>query len=178
MGWPTNRTRHTGPVTGSSTVDNATPDVDRVLDELRAGGHRVTAARRAVITALAEVDTHPTVEQIATRVEERWPGLHLSTIYRTLETLAELGVVSHVHLGHGTAYHLTRPAHGSSHLHAQCRACQRVLDLPGDLLEGVRDHLRALTGFDLDPHHVALSGLCRECAGPAATSTAPGRRSP
>ncbi len=104
------------------------------------------------------------MEQISADLEARTPGLSLSTIYRTLETLAELGFVTHVHLSHGTtAYHLTQAPSGDGHVHAQCRACGRVIDFPSDILNPVRRKLSALAGFTLEPHHVALSGLCQDC---------------
>jgi Fur family ferric uptake transcriptional regulator len=82
-------------------------------------------------------------------------------VYRTLETLSELGVVQHVHVGHGTTtYHL---AGAEPHLHAQCGRCGTVLDLPGRLLDDVAAQLLAEHGFALDPSHVALSGVCARC---------------
>ena len=83
------------------------------------------------------------------------------------QRFAELGVVTHVHLAAGTAYHLADPAgatSGAHHVHAQCRSCRRVIDLPDGILDGVRRQLAASEGFALEPHHVALSGLCRDCA--------------
>lgn len=91
--------------------------VELVLDRLRAGGHRITTARRAIIASLARGEGHPTVEQISADLEARTPGLSLSTIYRTLEILAELGFVTHVHLSHGTtAYHLTQVPSDGGHV--------------------------------------------------------------
>lgn len=138
--------------------------VGHVLDRLRADGHRITTPRRVIIGALARIDAHPTVEQISAEIETEAPGMHLSTIYRTLETLAELGVVTHVHLGHGTtAYHLTMATSGQKHVHAECRVCGRVIDFPPDVMNPVRRELAELAGFSLDPHHVALSGTCQDC---------------
>jgi Fur family ferric uptake transcriptional regulator len=140
--------------------------VERVVEHLRAHGHRITMPRRAVIDALARAEEHPTVDRIAAEVAERWPGMHLTTVYRTLETLTELGVVSHVHLAAGTAYHLADAAGGRpAHVHAQCRGCHRVIDLPDGVLDDVRRQLDESAGFRLEPHHVALSGLCADCAG-------------
>ena len=66
--------------------------------------------------------------------------------------------------GLSTAYHLADSAGGMpAHVHAQCRTCHRVIDLPDDVLDDVRRRLDASAGFRLDPHHVALSGLCRDC---------------
>lgn len=144
-----------------------TPDetVSTVVDHLRAHGHRITMPRRAVIDVLARAQEHPTVDRIAADVAERWPGMHLTTVYRTLETLAELGVVDHVHLASGTAYHLADSAGGRrAHVHAQCRSCHRVVDLPDGVLDDVRRQVDRTTGFRLEPHHVALSGLCRDCS--------------
>lgn len=139
--------------------------VERVVDHLRAHGHRITMPRRAVIDVLARTDGHPTVDRIAADVAERWPGMALTTVYRTLETLAELGVVNHVHLAAGTAYHLADTAGGRpEHVHAQCRECHRVFDLPDGLLDDVRRQVGASTGFRLEPTHVALSGLCADCS--------------
>lgn len=144
---------------------DAVDAVDAVLLTLRERGHRITMPRRAVIDALSRAEGHPTVEQITADIAERWPGIHLTTVYRTLETLAEVGVVTHVHLASGTAYHLADTAGGMpAHVHAQCRTCHRVIDLPDDVLDDVRRRLDASAGFRLDPHHVALSGLCRDCA--------------
>lgn len=141
-----------------------TAEVVRALGQLRSGGHRVTGARIAVIETLARLDGHPSAEELWSALEHRHPGVHRATVYRTLETLADLGVVTHVHMSHGTtAYHLTGLVAGREHLHARCRVCGRVFDLPGNLLDPVRRRLARENDFNLDPHHVALSGTCLTC---------------
>jgi len=150
----------------ADTESRVAATVDLVLDELRAAGHRVTLPRRAVIDVLARSQDHPTVDQIAGEIGSRWPGIHLTTVYRTLETLAEVGVVNHVHLASGAAYYLAHIAGGHpEHVHAQCRRCHRVIDVPTGTLDDVRRQLEDLAGFRLEPHHVALSGLCADCTG-------------
>ncbi|PSL08217.1 Fur family ferric uptake transcriptional regulator [Haloactinopolyspora alba] len=147
------------------TPDDPPAAVRRALQRLRAGGHRVTGARRAVIEVLAEAaGGHPSAEQLCGRVSERYPAVHRATVYRTLERLASLGVITHVHVGGAaTTYHLAGAAGRHEHLHASCRACGRIIDLPGDLLEPVRERLAAENAFDLEPPHVALSGTCHAC---------------
>jgi Fe2+ or Zn2+ uptake regulation protein len=82
-------------------------------------------------------------------------------VYRTLDTLAELGVVEHVHLGHGPAvYHLTQDPHH----HLICRSCGAVVEAPANLLTGVAKRVRDQYGFALDAKHFALSGRCSACA--------------
>lgn len=143
------------------------PMITRALEQLRLKGHRITTPRRVVIEALARRGGHPSADELCVEIEQWHPGIHRTTVYRTLETLTELGEVTHVHMGHGaTAYHLARSVGGHEHLHARCRACGRVFDLPPDLLEPIRRRLAQDSGFILDPRHVALSGLCRGCHEP------------
>jgi len=132
-----------------------------VLEGLRAAGVRVTAARRAVVHALVDADDHVTADELAERIADRQPDVHRSTVYRTLDALERLGVVTHVHLGHGRAvYHLT----DRMHQHAVCEGCGLVVELGDDVLGEVQARLERETGFVVDPHHFALVGRCRHCA--------------
>ncbi|AYF30016.1 transcriptional repressor [Micromonospora tulbaghiae] len=132
--------------------------VAKVAAALRNNGDRMTASRRAVIEVLVHEPGHISAEQVAAAAAH----VHRSSVYRALETLTELGFVQHVHLGHGsTAYHLIN--HTGPHLHAQCRSCGTIYDLPGPLLDAVARRLDRDLGFRLEAHHVALSGTCSAC---------------
>jgi Fur family ferric uptake transcriptional regulator len=123
----------------------------------------MTRPRRAVLGALARAPGHMTAEEVCTAVAVDDPGVHRASVYRTLEAMSSLGVVQHVHVGHGgTTYHLAgrRPPH----LHVQCRVCGSVLDVPTEVLDGAATELQRLYGFTLDAGHVALSGACARCA--------------
>lgn len=128
---------------------------------LRARGERMTGPRRAVLTVLAVEGRHLSAEEVVAKVASSDLGVHRASVYRTLEALSGLGVVQGVHVGHSTAYHLV-PV-DDRHLHAHCRDCRAVIDLPPDLLDGVATELSRRYGFALDPGHVALSGLCAGC---------------
>jgi Fur family ferric uptake transcriptional regulator len=137
--------------------------VETVAVSLRSRGERMTQPRRAVVATLARTEDHLSAEEILADASKAYPGVNRSTIYRALETLADLGVVQHIHSGRAaTMYHLTTE-HGP-HAHATCDSCGRVIDLPDDVLASAAVRLRADEGFVLDPGHVALSGLCRDCA--------------
>ena len=137
---------------------------------LRASGERVTPARYAVlcvVDAADLADEHLTAEQVGARVAELAPAVHRATVYRTLTSLVETGVLSHVHLGgSATVYHLAEqpPAEEHGHAHVQCHACGRVLDVPPELFDGVATRLRDELGFVLDTGHAALLGRCADCA--------------
>ncbi|HEX3707630.1 MAG TPA: Fur family transcriptional regulator [Mycobacteriales bacterium] len=142
---------------------------------LRAAGQRVTKPRVAVLASVLAADgDHLSAEEILSQVAARSDGAHRATVYRTLDGLADAGVLLHVHLDRGlTAYHLVDPHAGSAadhdhehpaHLHAQCVSCGRVVDLPSDVLGDTADRVRRASGFALDASHVALSGRCADCA--------------
>jgi Fe2+ or Zn2+ uptake regulation protein len=141
----------------------------RVLALVRDRGGRVTTSRRAIIDALLSApDHHVTAQALAERVQASHPDIHASTVYRTLDTLTELGVVEHTHLGHGaTVYHLT----DERHQHLVCERCGAVVEVPLRAFDPLVTELRATYGFTVHPEHVALVGRCRACA---ATAGPPG----
>jgi Fe2+ or Zn2+ uptake regulation protein len=136
-------------------------ELEDLLAELRARGGRVTTARRVVLADLVRRGSaHPTAEQIARRVARTNPGLHLSTIYRTLDALEELGIVTRAGIGDGAAtYHLA----ADRHHHAVCESCGTVIELPDSALAPIVRRLEREHGFAADPHHVTITGLCAGC---------------
>jgi len=88
----------------------AARDTERVPqawdEQLRARGYRVTPQRQLVLEAVARLG-HATPEDVGAEVRQAARGVNISTIYRTLELLEQLGMVTHAHLGHGApTYHL------------------------------------------------------------------------
>ena len=142
-------------------MNGSPPSADDILSLLRAKGDRLTASRRAVVDALLAGGHHSTADEIATRVAERHPEVHRATVYRTLDRLEEVGVITHVHLGHGpTTFHLNdRPHH-----HAVCSSCGAVVEVSLAALDDLAAQLRSEHGFELSTQHFALSGRCRNCA--------------
>jgi Fur family ferric uptake transcriptional regulator len=147
---------------------------DRATALLRTVGQRVTKPRVALLSSIiAAGGEHLSADALHEQVGGGDPPIHRATVYRTLEGLASAGVLRHVHLDRGlTAYHLvdrTRPTtpQPAPHLHAQCSQCGKVTDLPADVLGDTSIRIRRVTGFRLDASHVALSGVCRDCAAPA-----------
>ena len=128
--------------------------------ELRARGYRLTPQRQLVLEAVGEIG-HATPEEIATAVRKTASGLNISTVYRTLELLEELGLVRHSHLGHGApTYSL---AEQDDHVHLVCRSCDGVQEVPAEVIGEVIATLVAQEGFVVDVGHSTLFGQCREC---------------
>ena len=89
---------------------------------LRARGLRLTAQRQLVLQAVLELG-HATPEQVHTAVREVAAGVNITTIYRTLELLEELGLVTHTHLSHGSPTYHAAGEH--QHVHLVCRELRR-----------------------------------------------------
>lgn len=122
---------------------------------LRDRGYRLTAQRVRVLKALAGLG-HGTPESIAARGE-----VDLSTVYRTLELVEELGLVTHAHLGGGApTYHL---AADEPHVHLVCRRCGDVAEAGPDLVAGLVDRLQRERGFAVDVAHISVTGECAGC---------------
>lgn len=143
---------------------NREPHPDRlsaIAADIRQRSGRMTAPRQAIIQRLLVSDGHITADELAAQVQEDLPEVHLSTVYRTLDTLEELGVVEHVHLGHGRAvYHLA----DQGHQHLVCDGCGMVVEVPDALFAELGQVLADQYGFVIRPHHFAVPGLCRRCA--------------
>src|SRR5579863_10459474 len=115
-----------------STTSETTARVGEILDLLAARGMRRTSARQSILEALLGSENHVTAEGIATEVNRRFPSVDVSTVYRTLDTLEQLGVIDHTHLSHGPAiFHLAE----DDHQHLVCERCGRVDEVPPDKLE-------------------------------------------
>jgi Fe2+ or Zn2+ uptake regulation protein len=141
----------------------AIPAAEQILEQLRAHGGRITTVRRAVITALVTAeDHHVTADDLAAAVQVEHPDVHRSTVYRTLDALEQLGVVDHVHLGHGRAvYHLT----DNPHQHLVCECCGKVIQVPDETFDDLAAAIQAQYHFAIRPHHFAVLGRCADCDG-------------
>lgn len=149
-------------------VNAATPDVETILSSIRGAAKRVTVAKRTVAEVLVDAPGHLTVDEITSAVQRRRPEVSPSTIYRILEEFEELELVVHAHLGQPAAvYHLAGVVHG----HLTCESCQNTVEIPSSHFDALSRELLANYGFQLDRHHVALSGRCRHCRDAAASSS-------
>lgn len=146
-------------MTGDRAADGR---VEALLGRLRRGGGRITNSRRALLEALVgSAGHHLTAQDLAEAVQRAAPDVHLSTVYRALESLEEKGIVAHTHLGHGRAvYHLA----DEPHQHLVCERCQAVVEVPDDVFTELAGTLERAYGFVVGAHHFAVVGRCASCA--------------
>ncbi len=128
--------------------------------DLRARGYRLTPQRQLVLQAVDSLG-HATPDDVLTEVRRTATGVNISTVYRTLDLLEELGLVSHAHLGHGApTYHL---ADRHQHMHLVCRDCEKVTETEVAIAAPFVESLRATHGFETDMKHFAIFGRCADC---------------
>ncbi len=128
---------------------------------LREHHHRLTPQRRTVVAALAEFEGHVTTSRLIERCLARDPGFVPSTVYRTLDLLEELGVVTHIHDAEGhEEYH---PVPAAPHAHLICRQCGATREVGADELGDFIGHMLDAHAFSVDVGHLAVFGRCRGC---------------
>jgi Fur family ferric uptake transcriptional regulator len=136
--------------------------LDSAIAALRARGLRVSAARRLVLEALFAADGPVSVDELARGLGGRVPCSDLASSYRNLETLEELGLVRHMHLGHGPARYVL--AGRREREYVACEACGSFVVADEAALDEVRALVRDAFGYEVRFAHFPIVGLCPECA--------------
>ncbi|MCL5735624.1 MAG: transcriptional repressor [Actinobacteria bacterium] len=138
---------------------------------LQEQGYRLTPQRTLVWDVLRAQDSHVSAEQICTRVQETFPHVNLSTVYRTLELLVELGLVRETLLGPGTRFFEVEEE--IPHHHLVCESCGVVAHIHDEDLAGLGKALETGNGFTL--REATIFGRCENCRN--AQGEAPGAHS-
>jgi len=129
-------------------------------ERLRASGHRLTPQRELVLAAV-ETLGHATPDEVYAEVRKHSQSVNLSTIYRTLELLNELGLIRHAHLSdRAPTYH---SATGHEHAHFVCRGCRKTISVGRGEMEEALGPLAAQHGFRPDYGHLTVFGTCADC---------------
>ena len=128
---------------------------------LKEKGYRLTPQRLMVLEALHSVDNHISAEDIFGRVKARYRYANISTVYRTLDLLKELKLITEINLDDGCIrYHLSEKGH---HHHLVCSTCGKIIDLPESALKILGETLAKEYKFQADLKHLAVFGICSEC---------------
>jgi Fur family transcriptional regulator, ferric uptake regulator len=128
---------------------------------LRESGHRLTPQRELVLAAV-ETLGHATPDEVYAEVRTHSSAINLSTVYRTLELLDDLGLIHHAHLSdRAPTYHSTS---GHEHSHLICRSCRRVISVERHDMEAALGALAHRHDFGPDYGHLTIFGTCADCA--------------
>ena len=133
-----------------------------IENTLRQGGYKITPQRRTIIAAITATREHLTPAAVYEVVRQQNPGIGLVTIYRTLEILAELGLICQIHIGGNCrSYLIRRPS--EHHHHLICSDCGTVIDFTDCDLHELETRLSKETSFKINGHLLEFLGQCRKC---------------
>lgn len=141
------------------------PVEDEIVAELRRARQKVTPQRLMVLTALRSMPGHPSASEIFGRVRESYPYVDISTVYRTLAALKDLGLVTETDMGAGDLRY--QWAGETPHHHLICQRCGDVAEIEHDLMARLGEHLQERYGFTARMDHFAIFGVCRACGAAA-----------
>ena len=132
-----------------------------IADKLSELGYRLTPQRVMILAAIENSDHHISVEEIYAQIAAKYPQVNISTVYRTLELLEQLGLVTETDLGGGRVrYH---PVDKGHHHHLVCQECGAISDLDESLLSSLKNTLLREYKFSADLRHLAIFGYCVNC---------------
>lgn len=135
----------------------------RTANYLRRLGYRLTPQRLMVLSSLGASASHVSADEIHTQVCQRYSHMPISTVYRVLELLEELNLVSRTDLGDGRVrYHLIGDRR---HHHLVCKGCGTIIEMDTSLLAPLEAALRERYGFWASINHFAIFGRCQHCQG-------------
>lgn len=134
---------------------------NHMADELSHRGLRLTPQRLMIVSAIENSTDHISAEEVYAQVLEKYPNVNISTVYRTLDLLEELGLVTRTDLGGGRVrYH---PADKGHHHHLVCRECGAIIDLDESALAGLKETLLRDYNFVAELRHLGIWGKCVKC---------------
>jgi Fur family ferric uptake transcriptional regulator len=140
----------------------AVADLDEAIEAVRRSGLRLTSARRLVLEALLKARKPISAEEIADGLGGRMTQSDIASVYRNLETLGSLGLVRHFHAGHGPGRYVLEGTGDREYI--ACDSCGALESVEPSALDGVRDQVRELSGFEARFSHFPIVGLCARCA--------------
>ena len=147
-------------------------DTHQITGTLAARGMRLTRQRRAVLDAVAAASSSVSPVQVFDAARDHCPELGLTTVYRTLELLSEIGALRRVHgPDHCEAFVPAGATHGHT---VVCGRCGHVVEFTECDMQAVVDAAARQTGFHITEHFLQLSGECPACGERAETASGDG----
>lgn len=128
---------------------------------LKAHGLKVTPQRLSIFKMLRGTKSHPNAEAIYKALQEEHPTMSLATVYKTLDTFVQNGLVQQLNVGEDSYRY---DSDTSSHSHIKCTKCEKVFDLPVlTHVDSLRQEVQGATGFALSHEQLYFYGICPSC---------------
>ena len=130
------------------------------MSRMRDQGFRATPQRQLILEAIYESGGHTTPEEIYERVHAKASAVNLATIYRTVDFLRELRLITEMYISGKTYYEIAGEA---PHHHLICRGCGYIEQIDHAAIVGLFDRIEHEQQFKVETNHLALVGLCKQC---------------
>ena len=140
--------------------------IESIKDKLKETGFKITPQRRAILEILLENDDkHLSSEEIYDMVRVSCPEIGLATVYRTIQLLSEVGLLSKLNLDDGCIRYEIRLNKDEKHNHHHliCKNCSKIIEVQEDLLESIENKIQEIYKFDIIDHDVKFFGICEDC---------------
>jgi Fur family transcriptional regulator, ferric uptake regulator len=135
--------------------------LDVLTTQLSQQGYKLTRQRIAVVEVMTLANTRLTAAEVLVKAQRECPDLGLTTVYRTLEILEQMGAIRRVHLEDGCeAFAPTSIEHGH---YLICANCQTTIEFEGCDLTAMLERIAGQTGFTIEQHWLELVGVCPTC---------------
>jgi Fe2+ or Zn2+ uptake regulation protein len=135
--------------------------LDTLNTQLSQQGYKLTRQRKAVVEVVTQAHTRLSAADVFTQAQRACPDLGLTTVYRTLEILEQMGVIRRVHLEDGCEGFAPATAEHGHHL--ICSRCQETIEFEECNLASLLKRVAEQTGFTIEQHWLELVGLCPKC---------------
>jgi Fur family ferric uptake transcriptional regulator len=135
--------------------------MNELINAVKAQGMRMTPQRAIIFEAIEKLEGHFTAEDIFAKVQQANPYINLATIYRTLELLQGLDLMTQTNLGRSRTYFALKDH--CRHHHLVCQECGGIEEFHDDVLEPVRETLEEKYGFEAHTDHLSIFGICKRC---------------
>jgi Fur family peroxide stress response transcriptional regulator len=141
--------------------ENREARISELTRRLAEQGCRITPQRLAIVRALVEAPNHPSAEDLFARVRETCPTTSLATVYKTLDTLKEMGEVLELEFRDGSnRYDGVRP---EAHPHLVCTRCGKIEDLEVAELADLPERIGRHSQYRIHSFRCDFFGLCADC---------------
>jgi Fe2+ or Zn2+ uptake regulation protein len=136
-------------------------DLETLNSELSQQGYKLTRQRKAVVEVVAQANARLSAAEVFAKAQRVCPDLGLTTVYRTLEILEQMGTIRRVHLDDSCeGFALASAEHGH---HLICSSCQATIEFEDCNLNSLLKRVAAQTGFTIEQHWLELVGICPQC---------------
>ena len=148
------------------TGDIMSNTMENLKTKLKESGLKITPQRRAIINILLDNENrHLSSEEIYDLVRENCPEIGLATVYRTMQLLDEIWVISKLNLDDGCIrYEIDlNKSECHNHHHLICKTCGKIIEVEDDLMDSVEKEIQSAYKFKILDHDVKFYGLCEDC---------------